>query len=65
MSCCGGKGRSESQQAQDTCPDGSLIRATPDAHNLALQRGVDLCGVSGTGADGLIRAVDVRAVSGG
>jgi pyruvate dehydrogenase E2 component (dihydrolipoamide acetyltransferase) len=65
--CCGGGPRPTENpaytDAQRECPDGRPVRATPDARHLASQRGVDLCGLSGTGRDGLVRREDVEAAS--
>jgi pyruvate dehydrogenase E2 component (dihydrolipoamide acetyltransferase) len=44
-------------------PDGSRIKASPLAKKIALERGVDLSGVQGTGPGGRIVAADVPATA--
>jgi pyruvate dehydrogenase E2 component (dihydrolipoamide acetyltransferase) len=44
-----------------TTPDGSRMKASPLAKKIALERGVDLSGVQGTGPGGRVVAADVPA----
>ena len=44
-------------------PDGSRIKASPLAKKIALERGVDLSGVQGTGPGGRVVAADVPATA--
>jgi pyruvate dehydrogenase E2 component (dihydrolipoamide acetyltransferase) len=46
-----------------TSTDGSRIKASPLAKKIALERGVDLSGVQGTGPGGRIAAADVPATA--
>jgi pyruvate dehydrogenase E2 component (dihydrolipoamide acetyltransferase) len=51
------------KQKTTTSTDGSRIKASPLAKKIALERGVDLSGVQGTGPGGRIVAADVPATA--